>query len=252
MSEEQLSSFQARMAAMPANEVIEPEIPAAVAIQEANDLVTLCRQPDIAERLFRVGLDEADLQDLDEAVGAMRTAQSMWVVVRDRSKSDAQKEREENGYRLRGDLLAALRFNLRADRAAMGTVDAIAEGEGLADLIQDLADAARLIESRLDAFVRDQTFDAPAAAEEARQLSEELSAGASLERIHGEQINMKDSRDRMYSLMADIVSSVREAGRYAFRDDETLRAKFASDYQRRRRVRYERAKAAAAARAEPA
>ena len=44
-------------------------------------------------------------------------------------------------------------------------------------------------------------------------------------------------RDRAYTHLDDLVTSLREAGRYAFRADEKLRKSFVSRYLRRKRKR---------------
>lgn len=124
-----------------------------------------------------VGMTLAIRDELEQMIGATRAAQSQWTVCRDRSKDEAQRKREESGATLRSDLLAACRFNLRDDRTALATLGAISQGDGVADLVQDLSDLATLIEQRRAAFERDKTFDPSKRAEAARSLSSEIAAG---------------------------------------------------------------------------
>jgi hypothetical protein len=150
---------------------------------------------------------------------AAREAQSEWVVSRDASKSQKQIDLERRSARLRADLLSACRWSLRDDRVAKGTLSAIAAGEGVADLIQDLNDLAELVTRRREAFKGDATFDPCRAADEARALAAELAASTSGERVVKEKPNPKDLRDRAYTLLDDVVAETRQAGQYAFRND---------------------------------
>lgn len=237
MSEEQLAALREQLSAIPSSEVDVPDIPMATVLQEGSDLLTVLRDEKVWSRLLAIGVDADAREALEQALGATRTAQSLWMVTRDRQKSDSQRDRERRGAALRLELLAAGRYNLREDRVALGTLSAIAQGEGVADLIQDLSDLAMLIEQKRQAFERDRTFDASQRCEEARSLSSELSAGTSGERLSGDQATAMELRNRAYTHLDDLVSKLREAGRYAFRADEKQRKNFASRYLRRKRKR---------------
>lgn len=72
---------------------------------------------------------------------------------------------------LRTSLTAACTWSVRDDASARAALAAIAEGDGVADLCQDLSDLAELVESKAAMFSADATFDPIAAAEAARSLS---------------------------------------------------------------------------------
>jgi hypothetical protein len=235
MANESLEALKATLMALAAEDVDEPRLPMATALQEANDLWTCASDPKVSAALGDVGIERDALARLRQAIDAAREAQSQWAVVRDGSKSEAQREREKRGERLRSDMLAASRWSLREDRVALGTLSAIAVGEGVADLIQDLNDLAELVSRKRQAFAGDTTFDAARAAEEARSLASELAAGTSSERLVGDQAAAKALRDRAYTHLDDLVAELREAGQYAFRKDARLRQQFSSPYLRRRR-----------------
>jgi hypothetical protein len=187
--------------------------------------------------LRNVGLPKNELPALRRGIEAAREAQSGWIVVRDRSKSDAQKTREEEGKVLRTNMVDAARWNLRHDRVAQATVDAIQEGDGVEDLIQDLVDAAALIESRADAFANDKSFDLEAIVERARSTASDIRAGLSPTRAKSKPDDAKLLRDRASTYLDARMTTIREAGRYAFRKEPAVRARFASAYQRRKRRR---------------
>ena len=237
MSQADLDALRSTLLAMPSTDIDQPDLPVAVVLQEAHDLRTLCADPQVRERLVSVGLQAVTLDTLAVAEGALRVAQSEWVVSRDRSKDDAQKAREARGMELRAELAAAVRWNLRAERKALAVLGAIQEGEGVADLVQDLDDLATLIVQHLPAFASDQSFDAPARAEEARTLAAEIRAGLSKSRQPGAQEASKDLRDRAFSYLDDLKTRVRESARYAYRRDPAFSARFASAHKRRLRRR---------------
>ena len=239
MTDAHLEPLTPLLSAIPAADVRAPNLPVAVALQEAHDLLALVGQEKLRTRLTAVGLKPDLIEALGPALAAARQAQSQWAVIRDRTKTEAQREREERGRELRTQLLAACRWNLRYDPVASATLHAINEGEGLPDLIQDLLDIAHLIDSRPAAFELDTTFDAALQAETARLLAGEIEAGLSGERLRDDQEQARDLRDRAYTHLDEIVDEIRAAGRYAYRNDPDLRLRFGSHYLRRRRARQE-------------
>lgn len=236
----ELESLLSILQALAPTDILEPEVPMAVALQEAHDLHATVETGDTFDRLFQVGLDPATLEGLPVAVAATRQAQSQWVVVRDRGKPQAQREREQAGMELRSDLVAACRWNLRHDPAALAVLDHIMQGEGVPDLVQDLLDVAALIGQHEAAFDGDDTFDAAARAESARSAAADITAGLSASRTLGDHEATKLLRDQAYTHLAKLVADVREAGRYAFRKEPRRAAAFASAYMRKAKARSRR------------
>ncbi len=239
MNEAEFAALKAEVLRLDREELSAPHLPIAVALQEGNDLLTLLTEDaTVIPKLVAVGLNRGLVGELGRAIPFARETQSRWAVLRDRSKPASQRDREERGVALRDELLSAARWNLRNDRAAMGTLSAISEGEGVADLVQDLNDLGELIERKRDAFAGDATFDAPASAEAARSVASEISVGAGVAKIDGESAEARDLRDRAYTLLAQLMEEIREAGRHAYRDDERMRKHFTSRYlERKRRAR---------------
>lgn len=226
--------------ALPATDIVEPSTPMAVALQEAHDLHATIQAGDTWERLLQVGLAPSTIDALPRSVAATRQAQSQWVVMRDRGKPQAQRDREQAGVELRAELVAACRWSLRAEPGAKAVIDEIVQGEGVPDLVQDLLDLSALILQHEPAFGGDETFDAAAQAEAARSAAAELTAGLSESRLLGDHEAAKQLRDRAYSHMARLVADVREAGRYAFRKEPPRAAAFGSAYLRRLKARSRR------------
>ena len=157
-------------------------------------------------------------------------AQAAWVNVKGRSYSNTLVDLIAQAHKERADILAAARFHLRGDRVVAETLGTIAEGEGLADLVQDLFALEHLVEQHLPAFERDTTFDAPARARGARELAERLQQTQTEEQFDGLQRTLRDRRDRAYTYLSRLIDEIRRTGRYAFRNDPMLSSRFTSPY----------------------
>jgi hypothetical protein len=230
-----LEQLKPKLDAIPADQLRAPNIPMAAALQEASDLGELCRRSHVHDAMVKVGLPADFVTDLDQRVNAARQAQSTWVNVRDQTKSSTLVQVEARANDLRSEIIAAGRFNLRDDREAQATLSSIRGGETVADLVQDLFDLATVCESRLDAFAADQSFDAPARIAEARTVASQLSQNISNERLDPEPTGTRDMRDRAFTYLDELVTRLREAGRYVFRNKPDVARHFTSRYRRRQR-----------------
>lgn len=76
MSKEQFELKKAVIEAIPDADVSTPNMPVAIAVQEAEDLLEWCL-PD-KEVLIRAGFDWSLVDDLPARIGACRYAQSLW------------------------------------------------------------------------------------------------------------------------------------------------------------------------------
>jgi len=236
----ELDTLLPLLATLPPTAVVPPSTPMAVALQEAHDLHAAIQTADTRDRLLHVGVPASVLDALPVAVAATRQAQSQWVVERDRGKRHAQRERERAGAELRAELVAACRWSLRRQPAALAVVEAIVRGEGTPDLVQELSDLAALIRAHAAAFDHDATFDAPAQAEAARSAAAEIAAGRSDAHAQRDRKAAKDLRDRAHVHMAALVAEIREAGRYAFRKEPQRLVAFGSTYLRKVKARSRR------------
>ena len=198
--------------------------------KEAADLVHTVGLPRVRKRLIAVGGEAGDLDKLPVALAAAQEAQAAWVSVRGRSYSNTLVELIARAYGERGDLVAAARFHLRGDRVGAEALSAIGDGVGLDDLVQDLFALWRLIEQNREAFTRDRTFDARARAKGARDLAMRLQQTQTEERFDIMKHELRDRRDRAYTLLSRLVTEIRRAGRYAFRGDPVLVVRFSSAY----------------------
>jgi hypothetical protein len=228
-----LSAIKSDLEGLKPEQIRTPNLPIATALQEASDLVRLCRAERVHTAITKVGQSPDFVGVLEQRIDAAREAQSIWVSVRDQTKSSALVKLEERAGQLRGDLLAAGRWNLREDREAQTTLSTIRGGDTVADLVQDLFDLATLYEKHRAAFETDQSFDAGARSGEAREVATQLSASISEERLGSGPAEIRDMRNRAFTYLDNLVSEVRAAARYAFRSEPDFSRRFASRYRRR-------------------
>lgn len=213
-------------------DVKKPTIPMAAFVQQAYDLIAFLEQhADVKQRLLDVGLPPDVWAALPAAIDAVKAAESAWRAVFPSRRPQELSALEETGARLRSDVVAAARWNLRKDRAAQATLDHILRGSGPADLAQDLGALAAFVDLHASAFEQDRSFDASERARECRRHAEELRDITSALRADLARPEAKDRRDRAYTWADHLLSQTREAGRYAFRDAPEVLERFQDRYR---------------------
>jgi hypothetical protein len=233
MPTQELDQLTPTFLALPAVDVNPPGgMPIATFLAEAETLGLLVADPKVAPRLKKVGVSDERLAIFPVAVLAARQAQAVWTRVRGRQSTETFEETMERGQNLRRRMLKSCGWNLRRNRKVQATLDLIREGDSTPDLAQDLHDLAGLVENNEPAFVKDQTFDAPAVAAEAREVSGKLMGGKSAYYHSFNKTQAKDLRDRAFTFLNDLVDEMRHAGTYAFDDDADMVTRFTSGYWR--------------------
>lgn len=232
MSKENFDTKLPVLEAMPSDEILTPNLPIDVFLQEAENLSVIAAED--KKGLTGVGLDwKVYGEDLPVRAGALRYAQSLWVKNR-YTQEEARKEwndRSPGAYDERDDLLDAFRFAFRRRPDLLGRVREIADGSGHHDMIQDLSDIATLGEAgtaELKAINFDKTRLTQAAT-----LADDMAT--LLARANGEKADdsqAKIMRDRAYTHLKTAVDEVRVTGRYVFRNDRDRVKAYGSDYRR--------------------
>ena len=212
-------------------EVRSPDQPIDIYFQETDDLLAHVEANGLRPLLVDEGLNEGVFDEIAAALAAARQAQTEWTLLNDREKPTDQQELEVKGYALRARAVKKARFTLRKDKSAQTTISNIVEGEGLADLVQDLDDLAKLIEDRADEFARNRNFDAAKAKADMTETARAIRGGLSGFRMNPAQTKAVDLRDRAWTHLDDLVDDLREAGRAA--TDGVAARGFGSAYNRR-------------------
>ena len=140
-----LSRVSAMLARVPSEHIAAPEQPVPHLISEALALQAVARR--YADKLGKIGFSEAMLDGLQLYAQALHEAQAQLDLLRGKHITQAEQKTYVQASELRSQLLLGGRLVLRKDRKALEALDAIAEGDGLADLARDLLDLALVVES---------------------------------------------------------------------------------------------------------
>ena len=233
-----------RTDALAPGDVAAPNWPVAIALMEAEALLGFLHQaPDILRRLRSAQPAFDPALDLRAAVDLLRERQVAWLQITTKRKPEEQADLEARGEQLRAEVLAALRWLMRADVQARDFIAQVQDGAGLADLIQDLDVLAAFLSERADQLTDDE-FDPHAHAQQAATLAEQLRAGFVAAAAPDGREGLRDLRDRAWTYLAAVMSEIRTAAAFRFRQDpDLLAARFTSAYARRRNQRSRASKA---------
>lgn len=220
------------ISAIPEEELKSPAMPVEVFTKEAEYLYKWCQED--KEELTGVGLDWDIVTDIPVRVGALREADSRWYQRRfgQNESAKAWQQASENGYDFRDTLLHEFRFAYRKDPALLSKVSGIADGNGHADMVQDLNDLAVLGKIHLEPLTAIH-FD-PAELDRAAHLSDVLGdmlATTEVDRENGNRALI--IRDQAYTHLKRAVDEVRESGQHVFWRNEKRVKGYTSQYSRK-------------------
>lgn len=196
-------------------DVLIPNIPVDVFVQEAENLYHWCKDDQPA--LLRCGLDWNLVISLPARSGACREAQSLWIKERNTRQvaEQAWKEQAPAAFDLRNQLLHSFRFAFRKDDGLLARVDEIAQGDTNSDMVQDLNDLAVLGKANLGLLTAT-GFD-PILPDQAADLSDRM--GDLLGATNGERDTTSKAiivRDKAYTYLKQAIDEIRECGKFAF------------------------------------
>ena len=214
---------------MKPSDVLTPNIPIDVFVQEAENLYHWCL--DDKEALTKVGLDWNLATTLPARAGACREAQSLWNKERNtrQEAEQAWKEQAPAAFDLRDQLLHDFRFAFRKSEGLLKRVDEIAQGDTNSDMVQDLNDLATLGKANTG-LLTPISFDLTKL-DLAADLSDRM--GDLLGATNGERKEVSEAmqiRDKAYTYLKLAVDEIRECGKFAFwRNPDRLKG-YNSDY----------------------
>lgn len=223
MSEQQqptaLDTLRPTLDAIPEADVKQPGDGVEHALTNAGTLLANIEENDeISKALLRIGLKASTFEDLKISIAALRASQMQLERARaPRRKPDDQKALEESSGSLRDDLLAACRWNLRHNLSVQTTLNAIAEGQSVGDLIADLNTLAQIIEDNVKTFSTDKSFDSKAQVKAARAAAESILEGVSDRRPTIPRAEAMTVRNRAWTHFTRVYQELRDAAQYAFR-----------------------------------
>lgn len=201
--------------AMKPADVLTPNIPIDVFVQEAENLYHWCL--DDQQALTKVGLDWNLATTLPSRAGACREAQSLWNKERNTREEAEQawKEQAPAAFDLRDQLLHDFRFAFRKSDGLLKRVDEIAQGDTNSDMVQDLNDLATLGKANTG-LLTPISFDLTRL-DLAADLSDRM--GDLLGATNGERKEVSETmvmRNAAYTYLKQAVDEIRECGKFAF------------------------------------
>ena len=207
-------------------------IPVEIYIQEAEILYQWCQAD--KEALVAAGVDWSMVEDILVRCGALANAEALWMKERFGKEESRRKWSQEYplAYKLRNDLVHHFRYAFRKDGPLSGRVDAIADGTGHADMIQDLINLSVLGKANPELLAKI-NFDM-SLLDQASQMSDQLSplwAMAIGERM--EYSENKIIRDQAYTHLKEAVDEVRDCGQYIFWHNDLRLRGYRSPYLRK-------------------
>jgi hypothetical protein len=229
MSLEKFNEKKAAIEAIPSEQIVEPSMPVAVYVQEADDLYEWADE-DI-DLLVNAGLDLNLYKDIPARAAALRYAQSIWQKEY-KTYEDAQKEwsvESPAAFDLRDVLVHEMFHAFFNSPDLYSKVRTISEGSGNADMIQDLSDLALLGKSNQEPL-KAIGFDLSLldkAEQSVERLSQLLAKNNGLKMSDNK---MKVLRDQAYTYLKQAVDEVRRHGQYKFWRDEDRKKGYSSKY----------------------
>ena len=211
-----------------------PAMPMGVYLQEAADLYAWMQAD--KDELVGAGYDWQAAEGLPTRIGAARHAQSIWKACRF-ARAEAQKQYAEESpaaFDLRDIIVHHMLFAYRDQADVLSRVQAVMEGSGNADMLQDLSDLA-VIGRTYPEPLRKINFDVDllTQADETVLRLSPLLATATGETSPDNEAKL--NRDRSYTYLKEAVDEIRVVGQYVFWRDRKRARGYGSDYLRRHR-----------------
>lgn len=215
---ERIAQAVAIAQALPAEHVRRPALPIGDLLRDARTVAAAADR--WRDALLARGLADSIASDLVARADALSQAQAMWLAERSRGlKASASTLALREAEALRSEVAAVLELALRRSRDGQARLDAVTHGEGIADIVADLAALADL--------ARDADLALAAINEDAGSLARNLAkvkaaVDAAAARDGGRVVSSsKDTRDRLAVLVEDAIDEIRAFAAVAFRADPT-------------------------------
>jgi hypothetical protein len=178
-------------------------------------------------------LERSDIDELGERLALLDASETEWLALRKRTAPKEITRSRALGVKLRSSAVRALRYFVSDDAEVQARLNAIQEGDGDVDLIDDLRKSADLLDEHAEAIAKDKQLPKERGAA-LRTVADELEAGVLDRDTSPEARAAREHRNRAFWWLQDAVSRVRSAGQYVFEEEPTLYALFTDALRRAR------------------
>jgi hypothetical protein len=233
-NQESYDKLIGKVTAVPDNEIIPISMPSETMAQEAENTREWAFED--KDELVAAGLDWALVEELTDAAGALRKAESNWFIQRfgiEEAKKIWQ-EKSPVAYTLHDELIRVMRFAYRKDPVILSRVAEIAAGTGPQDMIQDLGNIYVLGNKYPDQLKAIPNFKMELL-DEAERLSSEMARilAVSSANASGSE-EAKVIRDKAFTYVKKLLDEIRTYGQFVFRNNKARVYGYASTYYRDR------------------
>lgn len=217
------------LAATPANFADAPDIAVKNLVQEARELGA--KFVKLEETIVaRSELSRGTGAELTKRLGRLETAESAWLTLRERATPGELTKLRVVAEGYKRAAFASLRYFCREDNDVQVRLDAIAEGSGDADLIDDLRRLAELLLANAKKVAK---ADLPKGAPSLLGSAADALAHAIAERAAtADAAAAMELRNRALWSLRSLMDDIRAAGRYVFRDQPPMLALFRASMHR--------------------
>jgi hypothetical protein len=219
--------------AMPVTAAKPIDIPVRVFTQLAANIYERATRD--ANAIKKYNYDVAKIDRISLLIELLREASATYNDVQfDQPEMQKQfKKLREQAEWLRSEMLSAMDLAFAGDQNLQAKVAKIREGSSAADLIQDMSDAKVICESNA-ALLKAINFD-KTVLDKIPDISTQLSqllAKATVDKSG--QPDLRIERDKIYTVLKDMILELNRYGRHAFRDDQKHAAAYSIAYTPRK------------------
>jgi hypothetical protein len=205
-----------------------PDMPVDVAAAEMASLARLAKTKHGA--LAKIGIGAAKIAALAAFAKRLGALQKGWLGARGKVKLSAEERALlTEAEALDQKLLAGGRWACRKDKDAQDELSRISEGSGLADTVADLRDLVTFWAAHEADLKKTDITDKDL--KRAKALAAKLEDAAAHEGDDVDAAQAQELRNRAFWAGDELSKEIREGGRYAFRGEPKLAAKFVSRYR---------------------
>lgn len=214
--------------AQPVSYADAPDLPIVIQVGEIASLARLAKAAQA--RLTKVGIGPDTTNQLARFGRRLVALENTWQAARGEVHlSAAEQKLRTEAEALDNKLVEGGRWGCRKDPAALTEIARIAEGSGLADTVQDLRDGVTFWAAHKAQRAATDVTDADLA--RATKLADLLEGAAAKESADVDAASALELRNRCFWAANVLATDVRLGGRYAFREQPKIAAKFVSRHR---------------------